>query len=192
MPPSTARIEDPNHFLDLAFGYYMAGRFALLNRLDVGPNLLHHAVELLIKFTLLKDLPEAQRSAAAAQLKATCGHRLDRLSERYKDYVAPTDLSRFDQVVADLDPWEKVRYGGFPSAGSGVAKSNGPVRWASVSTSRPVDLYVLGWDDVDGLITAIFAASGINPKSVGTRYTDTELREWYEKDNQHVMSDLFG
>ena len=36
MPPSTAKIEDPNHFLDLAFGYYMTGRFALL-RLDVGP-----------------------------------------------------------------------------------------------------------------------------------------------------------
>jgi hypothetical protein len=52
MPPSTARIEDPYHFLDLAFGYYMTGRFALLNRLYVWPNLLHHAVELLIKFTL--------------------------------------------------------------------------------------------------------------------------------------------
>ena len=64
MPPSKAKIEDPNHFLHLAFGYYMTGRFALLNRLDVGPNLLHHAVELLIKFTLLKDVPEAQRSAA--------------------------------------------------------------------------------------------------------------------------------
>jgi len=26
MPPSTTRIEDPYHFLDLAFGYYMTGR----------------------------------------------------------------------------------------------------------------------------------------------------------------------
>jgi hypothetical protein len=26
MPQSTARIEDPRHFLDLAFGYYMTGR----------------------------------------------------------------------------------------------------------------------------------------------------------------------
>jgi hypothetical protein len=25
-----ARIEDPYHFLDLAFGYYMTGRFALI------------------------------------------------------------------------------------------------------------------------------------------------------------------
>jgi hypothetical protein len=26
MPPGTTRIEDPYHFLDLAFGYYMTGR----------------------------------------------------------------------------------------------------------------------------------------------------------------------
>ena len=191
MPPSTAKTEDPNHFLDLAFGYYMTGRFALLNRLDVGPNLLHHAVELLIKFTLLKDVPEAQRSAQTTQIAKTYGHNLNKLWEQYKQHVAPTDLSRFDQVVADLDPWEKVRYGGFPSPGSGVAKSVGPLRWASVSTPRPVDLYVLGWDEVDDLITAIFAASGINPKSVGTRYTHTELREWYERENKHIMGDLF-
>ena len=191
MPPSKAKIEDPNHFLDLAFGYYMTGRFALLNRLDVGPNLLHHAVELLIKFTLLKDVPEAQRSAQTTQIAKTYRHDLKKLWEQYKQHVAPADLSRFDQVVADLDPWEKVRYGGFPSPGSGVAKSVGPLRWAPVSTSRPVDLYVLGWDEVDDLITAIFAASGINPKSVGTRYTHTELREWYERENKHIMGDLF-
>ena len=191
MPPSTARIEDPYHFLDLAFGYYMTGRFALLNRLYVGPNLMHHAVELLIKFTLLKDVPEAQRSAQTAQIGQTFGHNLNKLWERCKQHLAPTDLSRFDQVVADLDRWEKVRYGGFPSPGSAVAKAIGPVR-APASTSRPVDVYVLGWDDVDDLISAIFAAGGINPKFVGTRYAHTELREWYEKDNQHVILDLFG
>ena len=69
MPPSTARIEDPHHFLDLAFGYYMTGRFSVINGLFIAPNLMHHAVELLIKYTLLKDVPEPQRSAATAQLR---------------------------------------------------------------------------------------------------------------------------
>ena len=167
----------------------MTGRFALLNGLYVGPNLLHHAVELLIKFALLKDVPEAQRSAQTTKIKQDYQHNLNKLWERYKQHVAPTDLSRFDQTVADLDRWEKVRYGGFPTPGSGVAKSIGPVRSASASTSRPVDVYVLGCDD-DELITAIFAASGI--KSARRGCTPTELREWYERDNKHIMGDLFS
>jgi hypothetical protein len=30
----TARIEDPRHFLELGFGYYMTGRFAAINLRD--------------------------------------------------------------------------------------------------------------------------------------------------------------
>jgi len=148
MPQGTGRSEDPYHFLDLAFGYYMTGRFAVLNRLYVGPNLMHHAVELLIKFSLLKDVPEAQRSTETARIGQTYKHNLNKLWKLYKQRIAPADLSRFDQVIADLDRWEKVRYGGFPTLGMGVAKAIGPVR-APASTSRPTDVYVLGWDDVD-------------------------------------------
>ena len=114
MPPSQARIEDPFHFLDLAFGYYMTGRFAVINSLFIAPNLMHHAVELLIKFTLLKDVPEPQRSAATAQLGQKYGHRLNALWNQYKQHVAPIDMSRFDQLIVDLARWENVRYGGFP------------------------------------------------------------------------------
>ena len=190
MPPSTTRIEDPYHFLDLAFGYYMTGRFAVINGLDVAPNLMHHAVELLIKYTLLKDEPVPQRSAATAQLGETYRHRLNALWNQYKQHVAQTNLSRFDRVIADLARWEKVRYGGFP-AGISVAKSMGLVR-APVQTSRSKDIYVLGLDEVDDLITAIFVAGGINPRAVGAHYAHTELSEWYERYNKHVMSDLIG
>jgi hypothetical protein len=190
MPPSTTRIEDPYHFLDLAFGYYMTGRFAVVNGLYVAPNLIHHAVELLIKFTLLKDEPASQRSAATAQLGQRYGHRLNALWDRYKQHVAPTNLSQFDQVIADLARWENVRYGGFP-VGTSVAKSLGLVR-APGRTSRPTDIYVLGLEGVDDLITAMFQASGINPPFVGKSYAHTALREWYERDNQHIMRDLFG
>lgn len=190
MPQSTTRIEDPYHFLDLAFGYYMTGRFAVINGLYVAPNLMHHAVELLIKFTLLKDESESQRSAATARLGQRYRHRLNALWNRYKQHVAPANLSRFDQVIADLDRWEDVRYGGFP-AGISVAKSMGLVR-APAQTSRPTDGYVLGLDEVDDLITAMFGASGINPPFVGKRYAHTVLPEWYERDNQHIMHDLFG
>jgi hypothetical protein len=190
MPRSTTRIEDPYHFLDLAFGYYMSGRFAVINGLYVAPNLVHHAVELLIKYTLLKDVPESQRSAATAQLRQKYGHRLNALWNQYKQYVAPTNLSRFDRVIADISRWENVRYGGFP-AGTSVAKGMGLIR-APAQTSRSKDIYLLGLDEVDDLITAIFGASRINPRAVGGHYAHTALGEWYEKDNQHVMPDLFG
>ncbi len=190
MPPRTSRIEDPFHFLDLAFGYYMTGRFAVINRLYVAPNLMHHAVELLIKFTLLKDVPESQRSAATAQLGQKYRHRLNALWNEYKQHVAPANLSRLDRLITDLARWENVRYGGFP-AGTSVARSMGLVR-APAQTSGPTDVYVLGLDEVDDLITTMFQASGINPPFVGDRYAHTALREWYERDNQHIMRDLFG
>jgi hypothetical protein len=63
---------------------------------------------------------------------------------------------------------------------------------ATAQTSGPTDVYVLGLDEVDNLITAMFQASGINPPFVGNRYAHTALREWYERDNQHIMRDLFG
>ena len=74
---STARIEEPCHFLELGFGYYMTSRFAAINGLFIAPNLMHHAVELLIKYTLVKDVPESQRSDETAELRHKYGHRLN-------------------------------------------------------------------------------------------------------------------
>jgi len=190
MPQSTTRIEDPYHFLDLAYGYYMTGRFAVISCLYVAPNLMHHAVELLIKYTLLKSVPESQRSAATAGLGEKYRHRLNALWNQYKQHVAPTDVSRFDRLIADLARWENIRYGGFPT-GNSVTKSMGLVR-APAQTFGHEDTYVFGLDEVDDLITAMFAASRINPAFVGKRYAYTILRQWYERDNQHIMHDLFG
>ena len=186
---NTARIEDPRHFLDLAFGYYMTGRFAVINGLFIAPNLMHHAVELLIKYTLAKDVPEAQRSDATVLLRQKYGHRLKALWKRYKKHIAPTDVSRFNRLITDLDRWENIRYGGFPT-GTSVAKGMTLVR-ASVQSSGQKDTYVLSLDEVDDLIAAIFAASGINPAFVGSGYSHTNLPEWYKKHNAHIMKDLF-
>jgi hypothetical protein len=186
---STARIEDPRHFLELGFGYYMTGRFAAINGLFIAPNLMHHAVELLIKYTLVKDVPESQRSDETAELRKY-GHRLNRLWKRYKKHVAPTDMSRFDRLISDLDRWENIRYGGFP-VGTSVAKGMTLVR-APVQTSRGKDIYVFSLDEVDELIAAIFAASGINPAAVRSGCSHTELPEWYKRHNAYIMNDLFS
>ena len=186
---STARIEDPRRFLDLAFAYYMTGRFAAINGLFTAPNLMHHAVELLIKYTLIKDVPEPQWSDKTAELRKKYGHRLNALWKQYKKHVAPTDMSRFNRLIPDLARWEKIRYGGFPT-GTSVAMGMTLVR-APVQTSSQKDTYVFGLDEVDDLIAAIFTASDINPAFVGSGYSHTELPEWYKRHNAHIMNDLF-
>lgn len=166
----------------------MTRRFAAINGLFIAPNLMHHAVELLIKYTLVKDVPEWQRSDETTELRKY-GHRLSRLWKRYKKHVAPTDMSRFDRLIPDLDRWENIRYGGFPT-GTSVAKGMTLVR-APVQTSGEKDTYVFSLDEVDELIAAIFAASDINPAAVGSGYSHTELPEWYKRHNAYIMNDLF-
>jgi hypothetical protein len=49
-----ARVDDPSHYLDRAFEYYVTGRFAALNNLRVAPNLFHNAVEMLAKWSAIE------------------------------------------------------------------------------------------------------------------------------------------
>jgi hypothetical protein len=190
--PSMPRQEDPFHFLDLSLGYYLTGRFATINGLRIAPNLVHHAVELLIKYTLLKDEPEQGRSAATKRLGKKYKHELNLLWAQYKQKVVPTDLSRFDQVIANLHRWENLRYGGFPNA-IGTAMSIGPeAGQASASGVNAVDTYDFGLNEVDELFTAMVAASSVNPAFMGIPHRHTELPEWYARQNQHVMPELFG
>jgi hypothetical protein len=63
-----ARIDDPFHYLDRAFEYYVSGRFAALNNLQVAPNLFHHAVEMLAKFQLLRHVPRDRLAEQVREL----------------------------------------------------------------------------------------------------------------------------
>ncbi|MGH3871560.1 MAG: hypothetical protein ACRDSR_08625 [Pseudonocardiaceae bacterium] len=185
------RTEDPCHFLDLAFGYYLTGRFAAINQLNIAPNLIHHAVELLIKFTLLKDVSENQRSAATTKVGKGYGHDLDKLWAEYKRTVACADLVRFDPVIANLHRWERLRYGGFPE-GTTIVRSVGIIRGQlSVSHIKAIDTYAFGLHEVDALFAAMIAASYLNPAFIGGCHRHkTQLREWYLRDNQHIIPDI--
>ncbi len=187
------RTEDPYHFLDLALGYYLTGRFAAVNRLNIAPNLIHLAVELLIKFTLLKDVSENQRSAATEKVKNDYGHNLEKLWAEYKREVARADLVRFDPVIKNLHRWEALRYGGFPNATSivmGVGLIRGQL---SASHVKACDTYDFGLHEVDDLFAAMIAASSLNPAFIGGRHGHkTQLRESYLRDNQHVIPDIFA
>jgi hypothetical protein len=69
----------------------------------VAPNLIHHAVELLIKFTLLKDVPNEQWSAAMMEAKMKYRHGPRKLWREFKRKLAPADLIGFDPL-SDREP----------------------------------------------------------------------------------------
>jgi hypothetical protein len=145
-----ARVDDPHHYLDRAFEYYVTGRFAALNNLQVAPNLFHHAVELLAKFQLLRRVPDAQLPEEVKKLKQKpYGHDLRTLWSDFKASVTTSGLDRFDSVVADLNRWEDLRYGGFPigiSTTMVFMVRRGPHQTWSAD---PQDEYVVVLEDID-------------------------------------------
>ena len=188
-----ARLDDRYHFLDRAFEYYLTGRFAALNNLQVAGNLLHHAVEMLAKFQLLRLVPADRLAEQVKKLKQKpYGHDLQTLWSDFKAAVGHSSLDRFDAVVVDLNRWEDLRYGGYP-VGIPTTLVFMPRRGPHETWSaEPQDEYVLVLEDVDELFTAMMAAAGINPAFLGERYRlKPAMREWYAKSNVHAMVNVF-
>jgi hypothetical protein len=187
-----ARVDDPFQYLDRAFEYYVTGRFAALNNLKIAPNLFHHAVEMLAKFQLLRHIPDDRLAEQVKKLKHVYGHNLNTLWEAFKADVDRPSLDGFDAVVANLDRWEDLRYGGFPI---GIPTTmvfmmrRGPFEtWSD----EPQDEYVVVLEDIDELFAAMVAAARINPTFLGERHRlKPAMREWYAKDNDHSMGDVF-
>jgi hypothetical protein len=99
-----ARVDDPYHLLDRAVEYYVTGRFAALNNLQVAPNLFHRAVEMLAKFQLLRGFRDDHLAMEVEKYKKEpYGHNLNSLWSAFKAEVRPSRLDRFDVVVADLN-----------------------------------------------------------------------------------------
>jgi hypothetical protein len=188
-----ARIDDPYHFLDRAFEYYITGRFAALNNLQVAANLFHHAVEMLAKFRLLRGVQDDRLAEQVRKLKQKPhGHDLRTLWSDFKAVVGRSGLDWFDSIVADLNRWEDLRYGGYPvgiPTTMVFMRRRGPHEtWSA----EPQDEYVLVLEDVDELFTAMVAAAGINPTFLGERHRlKPAMHEWYAEGNVHAMANVF-
>jgi hypothetical protein len=139
---------------------------------------------------LLVQQAGSQRPPAAAVVGRAGDPTRDR--SKFKDSVGRSSLDRFDALVADLNRWEKLRYGGFP-AGMPTTMvfivRPGPRKTRS---AEPQDKYVLVLEDIDELFTVMVAATNINPTFLGERHRlKPDLRAWYAKDNLHPMADVF-
>ncbi|MCI0370852.1 MAG: hypothetical protein L0214_05610, partial [candidate division NC10 bacterium] len=90
-------------FLTLGVQYYVAGRSAALARLiPVSANLLHHAVEMILKGAISAHAtPEKVRSH---------GHRLPEVWATFKEHYEDGQLGEFDPLITQLHAFEEIRY----------------------------------------------------------------------------------
>ena len=96
-------MNEEYEFFSLGGQYYVAGRAAALAGLQpVCGNLFHHAIEMLLKARL-------SQKCSTMELKAT-RHSLSKAWSIFKQQFPGVDLSRFDIVISELDPFENIRY----------------------------------------------------------------------------------
>jgi hypothetical protein len=95
-----------NQYLTIAIQYYLAGRSATFaHSLPVAGNLFHHAVEMLLKFFLIKTYSDDQ-------LKKKFGHHVKKLWGEVMKIVNDPSLSKFDNLISGLNDFEDLRYPG--------------------------------------------------------------------------------
>jgi hypothetical protein len=166
--------------------YYLAGRFAFLQRCRISANLFHHSAEMFLKYDLVRDV------ASNAQPKYR--HDLKRMWSAFKGREASRSaLSKWDSVVEGLDDWEHLRYPSFRVAPSGKAVSHAMVFHPQQGAMRPshsdreLDEYVLCLEDIDELLAAIITAASINPAVLFMTLASESL-DWYQRENRHPLT----
>ena len=93
-----------SEYLRIAIQYYVAGRSAAFGGfMPVAGNLFHHAIEMLLKYSLLAH-------CSADQLRNKFRHHLKRLWKEFKSETGGTAFSQYDQIIAKLDKMEDLRY----------------------------------------------------------------------------------
>lgn len=151
------------YFYKMALEYYIEGRGGVLctNSLTTG-NVLHHAVEMLLKGQLSKTLPLKD-----LKQPKKFGHNLLKLWKAFKDHFPSEDLAVFDPMIAELEKFEEIRYPDeIIDHGAVIAFGLGTGKLATNMTSgRAEPEYQIGVGDVDAFFSRLFPLCGINPKA---------------------------
>jgi hypothetical protein len=149
------------NFFRLAIEYYINGRSAFLSGCSMtGGNLLHHAVEMLLKGELAKTV-----SLQDLKDDRKFGHWLPKCWDAFKALFPSENLSEFDTMIVSLDKFERIRYpDNVLKEGMGMTVGFG--RWKHTpveGTADPVPKYQLAVGDVDAFFARAVPLCGINP-----------------------------
>jgi hypothetical protein len=198
-------------FADFAVKYYVIARRAFFFKPYTPPsaNLFHHAVEYLLKYAWLerrlsdhypsgRKLPETEEEKQEyvgvmddlqQEMSSAFGHDLPKLWEAFKQLTADASLVRFDDVIRELQKWERIRYPWFPQAAQShrllLRKAD---RAAIAQSAPPTDDYILCLEDMDELYSVALVAVQLNPEWLRQSYLwDDEAMEAYQRENYHRL-----
>ena len=177
--------------IDYGLQYYVAGRFATANRFTpVCANLLHHAVELLLKACLSND-DSRETIENYGDRKRGYGHNILLLWDAFKEkQTAPVPVE-FDAIVAALHDFEEIRY---PEKliQNGARITINPLVDEPIcdNGNEPEPSYSLSLPSIDRLMGLLFEASHANPKAFLHEIVDEQGlgSTYYEK----IKTTLFG
>jgi len=180
-------MSDPDsawhYFVELSLQYYAAGRFAALNRLHrIAPNLVHHAVELILKAVLVRD-------HSLEKIKTDYRHDLTRLWKAVTAASPGLLTTRRNQTIADVAKFEDLRYPNLlirQGATVTVALTSGEN--PRVSGSRPTSgpRYQFNLEDIDELWCALFHNASASPAAF-LQNLSAAARAAIDAENQHPI-----
>ena len=151
--------EAETHFGSRGMHYYVGGRFlSLSQQFPVSANLLHHAVEMLLKAALSRTHPRAALQAMQ--------HNLRKAWLAFKGVHPDPRLNALDAAVSSLNKFENLRYPDDALLKGMVgmfALERSHVMSHQTHAARPSPQYVLVLEDVDELVQLIFEVGGMNP-----------------------------
>jgi hypothetical protein len=150
------------HAIGYGLQYYVAGRFATANRFTpVCANLLHHAVELLLKACLSYN--DSREVIEKYGHKRGYGHDIRLLwAEFKKRQPAPVPVE-FDAIVEALHDFEDIRYPEELIRNGAIITINPFVEEPVRANDQPERSYNLALPPIDRLMGLLFKASHGNP-----------------------------
>lgn len=174
-------------YVTQAFGlglqYLATGRFAAAACfMPVSGNLLHHAVEMLLKGSLAKLIGVSQLP------RGRNGHDLNALWKLYRQHYPDPILDRYSPLVADLHRFEYIRYpenliaeGGFLAIGfPNTARSE-------QLGDNKLPQYQLTVAEVDALAKEIFIRGSVNPAFYTFHLKQEHASKYFEFENESPL-----
>jgi hypothetical protein len=188
--PTQAQIEESfrsrywHLAIEYALGYFAAGRFAVhAHLMFVNGNLLHHAVEMLLKANLSRDDNAAEIKQYG--YRGNYGHSLGGAWAEFKRRQNDSALDAYDDIVADLDKFEDIRYpdqlvntGG--SFNVGLVETDAKLPQSTLAVPR----YELELPKIDRLVQLLFRRVGINPAVLDNMLKQQHARPYFEQNNK--------
>jgi hypothetical protein len=157
------------HYWELAIRYglqyYVAGRFAAANYFaPVSANLLHHAVELLLKSCLSYEDP-IETIRKYGYERDGYGHNIPKLWDAFKSRQTTSLPDEFDIVISALHAFEEIRYPEELIKDGAIITINPiveePIHVEGQASSRRFHLTL---PPIDRLVRLLFTASHGNPE----------------------------